>query len=111
VSPLPLALPPALEYPIFVGETALGKNFCRGLVHLSDTGYSWGMTGRDTNAKGTTMTDDRWTQDEIANAAAWYVAHSTDAEIQAELNLAFRTNCGYMIHILMHAKAARAGLR
>ena len=57
------------------------------------------------------MNDDRWTQDEIDAAAAWYVANSTDAEIQAELNLAFRANCGYMIHILMQAKAARAGLR
>ena len=78
---------------------------------MSDTGYSWGMTGHDTNTKGTTMTNDRWTQEEIENAAAWYVAHSSDAEIQSELNLAFRTHCGYMIHILMHAKAARAGLR
>jgi len=79
---------------------------------LSDTGYIGGMTGTDdTNAKGNTMTTDRWTQDEIEAAAAWYVAHSTDAEIQAELNLAFRDHCGYMIHILMHAKAARAARR
>jgi hypothetical protein len=39
-----------------VGKTALEKNLCRGLVHLSDTGYSLGVTGRDTNKKGTTMT-------------------------------------------------------
>lgn len=78
---------------------------------MSDIGYNGGMTTNDTNTKGTMMTDDRWTQDEIENAAAWYVAHSTDAEIQAELNLAFRSHCGYMIHVLMHAKAARAGLR
>jgi hypothetical protein len=58
-----------------------------------------------------TMTTDRWNQNDIDSAAAWYVAHSTDAEIQAELDLAFRSQCGYMIHILMHAKAARAAYR
>lgn len=57
------------------------------------------------------MKTDRWNQNDIDAAAAWYVAHSTDAEIQAELDLAFRSHCGYMIHILMHAKAARAACR
>ena len=57
------------------------------------------------------MKTDRWNQNDIDDAAAWYVAHSTDAEIQAELDLAFRSHCGYMIHILMHAKAARAACR
>ena len=58
-----------------------------------------------------TMTADRISQNDVETAAAWYVVHSTDAEIQQELNLAFRTQCGYMIHILMHAKAVRASYR
>jgi len=58
-----------------------------------------------------TMNADRISQDEINTAAAWYVTHSTDVEIQQELNLAFRTQCGYMIHILMHAKEMRAAYR
>ena len=57
------------------------------------------------------MNADRISQDEIDNAAAWYVANSTDSEIQQELNLAFRTHCGYLIHILMHAKAMRSANR
>jgi|LakMenEpi03Aug12_release.lakeMendotaPanAssembly.Ray.scaffolds.fasta_scaffold560968_2 hypothetical protein len=70
------------------------------------------MTGHDTaNERETTMTTDRWNQNDIEAAAKWYAVNSTDSEIQSELNLAFRTQCGYMIHILMHAKEMRAARR
>ena len=55
--------------------------------------------------------NDRWNQNEIETAAKWHAVNSTDAQIQSELDFAFRTQCGYMIHILMHAKAMRAAWR
>jgi hypothetical protein len=55
--------------------------------------------------------NDRWNQADIEAAAKWHAVNSTDAQIQSELDLAFRMQCGYMIHILMHAKEMRASYR
>ncbi len=87
-------------------------------IHVLDAqltiAYTTVMRASETRSRkqgDETMNADRISQNDVETGAAWYVVHSTDAEIQQELNLAFRTQCGYMIHILMHAKAVRASYR